>query len=46
MDNAKEEQVKTFLKSLGDKDEEVRAAVLEVAKQNAKRFVCYLILFL
>ena len=33
----KDENVKSFLKALGDKDEDVRSAVLEVAKQNAKR---------
>ena len=29
--------MRKFLKALGDKEEEVRSAVLEVAKQNAKR---------
>ncbi len=33
----KEDQVRSFLKALGDREEEVRAAVLEVANQNAKR---------
>ena len=37
MARSKEEEVVTFLRALGDKEEEVRDAVLEVAKQNAKR---------
>lgn len=37
MAKSKEEEVVTFLRALGDKEEEVRDAVLEVAKQNAKR---------
>ena len=35
----KTDEVRDFLKALGDKEEEVRSAVLEVAKQNAKRWV-------
>ncbi|QDZ21312.1 hypothetical protein A3770_05p38300 [Chloropicon primus] len=37
MTAAKEAEQVSFLKALGDREEDVRLAVLEVAKQNAKR---------